>query len=485
MPDRRALLGFGAAALAGRPSRSGAQPGQRGAGARRGPHALPSLLRHGPGDLYFTNAEGKQVYLAGIHTWPASQDRGPAFDWPGFLALQERIGGNLIRMWGIDGEDDHSVRGPTDPLPYARTADGRYDLTELDPAFFDRIRARAIEAGERGMYVSQMLFNAWSLQFEEPPRNPFNASPWKAGNNVNGINGDPRGTGTGADVQTLKDPAITAIQEAYARRVVDALDDLPNVLFEINNETSNTDEGWAWQNHMLGVVKRHDALRGLRHPVGLTTSAMWFGDRGAIPARLAASDADWISPEDERYKTDPPPATGAKVSVVDTDHLWGVGGQSLDWIWMTFTRGHNIWSMDSLKGPDLAGRSMRYDADTTPDKVAAEDAAREGIRQTRLAAEMLDLRGVRSRGDLSSTGFALADPPDGDFAVYAPKGGGFTLDLTGAAGKRLAARWVDVEAGTATEGATVEGGNAAQPFAAPAGRPAALVLRPESRARPG
>ena len=473
MPHRRALLGLGAAVLAG-----------GGGGGRSrveaGTRAPPGPLRHEPGDLYFTDVEGKQVYLAGIHTWPASQDRGPAFDWPGFLALQERIGGNLIRMWGIDGEDDHSVRGPTNPLPYARTADGRFDLTRFDQAFFDRIRGRAIEAGARGIYVSQMLFNGWSLQFGEP-RNPFDASPWKAGNNVNGINGDPRGTGKGADVQTLKDTAITAIQEAYARRVVDALDDLPNVLFEISNETANTDEAWAWQNHMLGVVKRHDALRGFRHPVGMTAAA-WMDDRAGIDARLARSAADWTSPGGQNYEDDPPAATGAKVSVLDTDHIWGIGGQSVDWVWRAFTRGHNILSMDSLRTPDLAGRSVRYDADTTREQIAAEDAAREGIRQTRMVAEMLDLRGVRSRGDLSSTGYALADPADGDCVVYAPKGGAFTLDLSGSAGKRLVARWVDVQAGTVAEGGAVEGGNAAQRFAAPTGgKPAALVLRPADR----
>jgi hypothetical protein len=388
-------------------------------------------------------------------------------------------------MWGIDGEDDHSVRGPTSPLPYARTADGRFDLTRLDDAFFDRIRQRAIEAGGRGMYVSQMLFNGWSLQFGEP-RNPFLASPWKAGNNVNGIDGDPRRTGIGRDVQTLADPAITAIQEAYVRRVVDALADLPNVLFEISNETPSTEEAWAWQHHMVALVKRHDGSRGLRHPVGLTAAAAWIGDGAGVNDRLARSDADWFSPVNSTYPDNPPPASGSKVSIVDTDHLWGIGGQSVDWVWRTFARGHNVLSMDSLRGPDLAGRSVRYDADTPREQTAAEEAAaREGIRQTRAASEMLDLRGVRSRGELSSTGYALADPAGGEFAVYAPEGGGFTLDLSGvAAGKRLAVHWVEVEAGTVAEGGVVvaAGGNAAQRFATPGGKPAALLLRPEGRA---
>ena len=51
------------------------------------------------------------------------------------------------------------------------------------------------------------------------------------------MDGDPRGTGDGAaGVQSLAIPAITALQEAYARKVVDTLNDLDNVLYEIGNE---------------------------------------------------------------------------------------------------------------------------------------------------------------------------------------------------------------------------------------------------------
>jgi hypothetical protein len=476
MPRRRAVLGTGALALAA--AGRGSAQGDALRGEQR---PLPGPLRHEPGELFFTDAgSGKAVYLAGIHTWTTVQDRGPAFDWPAFLALQERCGGNLLRAWATEGPDDFSVDGPTHPVPFARATDGRYDLARFDQAFFDRVRERAIEAGRRGIYVSQMFFNGWSLQFGDEKHNPFKISPWNIRNNVNGVDGDPRGTGYGSDVQTLRDPAITAIQEAYVRRVVDALADLPHVLFEISNESANTEETWDWQDRMLDVAKRHLASRGLARPVGLTASAGWLGGRDRIAVRLAGSAADWVSPDGDRYKTDPPPADGAKVSIVDSDHVWGLGGQSVDWCWQCFTRGHNLWSMDSLKTPDIAGRPAS--TNTSAEQAAAEDAAREGIRQTRTAAEMVDLRGARARGDLCSTGFALADPADGDFVAYAPKGGAFVLDLSGARGKRLAARWVDTGAGAVSEAGVVEGGNASQGFAAPAGRATALVLRPVDRA---
>ena len=66
----------------------------------------------------------------------------------------------------------------------------KFDLTQFDPAYFDRLRTRVQAARQRGIYVSVMLFEGWGLQFgpgawEDHPFNPQN--------NVNGIDGDPNG----------------------------------------------------------------------------------------------------------------------------------------------------------------------------------------------------------------------------------------------------------------------------------------------------
>jgi hypothetical protein len=58
--------------------------------------------------------------------------------------------------------------------------------------------------------------------------------------------------------------------------------------------------------------------------------------------RLVKSPADWISPNPDHfdYKNDPPASDGAKVIILDTDHLWGVGG-NVPWVWKSFLRGQN------------------------------------------------------------------------------------------------------------------------------------------------
>jgi hypothetical protein len=61
---------------------------------------------------------------------------------------------------------------------------------------------------------------------------------------------------------------------------------------------------------------------------------------------MLASPADWISPgRNDGYGENPPAWNEKKVSLHDTDHIWGVGGNPA-WAWKSFLRGHNPIFMD-------------------------------------------------------------------------------------------------------------------------------------------
>jgi hypothetical protein len=75
---------------------------------------------------------------------------------------------------------------------------------------------------------------------------------------------------------------------------------------------------------------------------------------------LLRSTADWISPSGnggEDYQGNPPAADGSKVIIVDTDHLWGVGGDRT-WVWKTFARGLNPIYMDPFEIQDGTPRCV-------------------------------------------------------------------------------------------------------------------------------
>src|SRR5205814_9280432 len=106
-------------------------------------------------------------------------------------------------------------------------------LSKFDQSYFDRLRERVIAAGNEGIYVAVMLFDGWALHLSPAPDN-VEGHPFHAANNVNDI-----GITSILDYQVLPlDPRVQALQEAYIRKVVDTVQDLPNVLYEVANESS-------------------------------------------------------------------------------------------------------------------------------------------------------------------------------------------------------------------------------------------------------
>ena len=81
---------------------------------------------------------------------------------------------------------------------------------------------------------------------------------------------------------------------------------------------------------------------------------MTFQYKGGSNKTLLNSPADWISPNNEGgYRDNPPAADGTKVIITDTDHLWGIGGNSA-WVWKSFLRGPNPIFMDPYDGAVLS-----------------------------------------------------------------------------------------------------------------------------------
>jgi len=301
---------------------------------------------------YFTDGSGRAIYLAGSHNWQNFQDSGhrlsssqdppAAFDYDAYLDFLAIHHHNFFRLWRweVPKWTDAQPKGMVKycrPHPWMRTGPGnandgkpKFDLTRFDPEYFDRMRARAMAAGERGIYVSVMLFEGWEIQFTDAwTYHPFNPS-----NNVNGIDADADGDGKAIEYNTLQDSdmgkRVLALQEAYVRKVVDTVNDLDNVLYEICNEAGPSST--EWQYHLIRLIKEYEAGKPKQHPVGMT-----FQYRSGGNATLYSSPADWISPNpgdaEESYRENPSAAHTGKVIINDTDHLWGHTGGDAVWVW--------------------------------------------------------------------------------------------------------------------------------------------------------
>lgn len=418
-------------------------------GASLGATATGPLRPHPQNPRYFADAAGKPVYLTGTHTWNSLVDIGRGdpperFDFDAYLALLERHHHNFIRLWAWDSTTwDSRANGKLGktfvhnaaPLPWARTGpefalDGRprFDLTKFDPAYFERLRARVQAAGRRGIYVSVMLFEGWGLMHGNRRRGTSPSWAWRSHpfhpeNNINGIN-PSRGTdGVTGDVHALKHPDVNRVQAAYIRHVVDTVNGLDNVLYEVINEGGQKD--WDWW--VVQTIRAHEKTKPKQHPIGLT------GHGAERIDSLLASTADWISPgRNDGYGENPPAWDGRKVSLLDTDHIWGVGGNA-GWVWRSFVRGHNPIFMDPYEGALLGEPGDRR---WEPVRAAMGDA--------RKLAERIDLARAQPNERLSSTTYCLA-VPGREYVVYQPKPNEqFAVEL--AAG-RYRGEWFDVGKG--------------------------------------
>jgi hypothetical protein len=470
-------------------------------------HASGPLRHSIAGSPYFSDNSGKAVYLTGSHVWNNLQEIEPPlrmdnesrwleptdprkeFDFAKYLRFLVTENHNFIRLWAWEEPTWLSwlnTRITIEPSPFARTGPGlafdglpKFDLTKFNQNYFDRLRSRVREAGDNGIYVSVMLFEGWSIgSYGMTGKNPWQSHPFNFPNNINGVSGDLNKDNEGLEIHTLKNPEVTALQEAYVRKIVSTLNDLDNILYEIANESPPTSKDWQY--HMINFIRECEANKAKQHPIGMTT---------CFPAcensELFASPADWISPnctDKEDYCKNPPESNGRKVVITDTDHLCGVfcGGT---WVWKSFARGLNPIFMDPVWMPQW-------------------ESSRKAMGMTRAYAMRMDLARVRARSELASSGYCLANP-ESEYLVYVPfqphkleslpiirrfrsKISNFrwrikqkvAVDLSAAAGD-FSVEWCDPATGNITDGTFVRGGGK-RSFTAPFRGDAVLYLRKQT-----
>jgi hypothetical protein len=436
---------------------------------------------------YFIDGSGKAIYLSGASTLASLQDSGssdppPVFDYLAYLDLLRKHNHNFFRLyrhesprWNLEKDDDNYWYAP---MPYRRTGPGdaqdtkpKFNLAQLDDEYFDRLRQRVEQAQARGIYVSVMLFNGFSVADHKGSagngrNNPWRSHPFHRANNINGIDGDPGRRESGEATHTLAVPEVTALQEAYVRRVIDTVNEFNNVLYEISNESRG--DSRDWQYHLIAYVKNYEKSKRKQHPVGMVSQ---FPD-GDI-AMLLRSPADWISPPS--HLLNPPVADGGKVVINDTDHICGFCGDPA-WVWKSFTRGNNTAFLDPY---DYLTASRSFDPQWDP--------IRRNLGYALTYTRRMNLSAMRPRPDVSSTGYCLASPgPEpAEYLVYAPHYTGrfdrylnartITVDLSGTTGE-LSVEWLDPCTGLSTDGIkTTGGGN--RSFVAPFDGDAVLYIR--------
>jgi hypothetical protein len=446
-----------------------------------GPIMTP-LRAHSTSPNYFSDASGKVVYLTGSHTWNAFQDWGTndspvPFDFDAFVKMLVGHNHNFTLLWQTELSrfcglpvtagvpPDFSVT----PLPWQRTGPGnasdgklKFDLTKFDQTYFDRLRERVRKLSAARIYAGVYFFSGeWLLRF----RCPVDGYPFTGSNNVNGIDD---GGGTGSVTMTAPN-AITAIQDALVEKIIDTLNDLPNVLWIVSEEAPSHSK-W-WNDHLIAFARSYEATKPVQHPIGY---AALDDSNDSV---LLNSDADWIAPaarfpqfrlRDFFYR----PNCGkgyprCKVIINDSDHsyfgMWNDSAQvNRNFFWINFTSGNQTIFMDPYVV--YYPRENRNLCLTPLNGICAEpDPHWDGVRDTmgfiRYYAEQMNLAAMTAQRALSSTGYALANtnPIGAEFLIYSPDGSNFTVDLSGNEGQ-FAVEWMNPAIGVKVPTSIVRGG---------------------------
>ena len=448
---------------------------------------------------YFTDGSGKAIYLTGSHTWNNFQDWGTngatqALVFTAYAKMLVDHHHNFTLLWAIELPVFRGLpttaSAPPDftvtPQPWQRTGPGnasdgkpRFNLTEFNQAYFDRLRSRVEQLNAAGIYAGVYLFSGeFLLRF----RFRGDGYPLTGSNNVNGID-----DGGGTQSLTMTAPnAITAIQDAYVKKVITTLNDLPNVLWIVSQEAP-VDSRW-WNGHLIALVRSYEAGKPLQHPIGYGALDGQRDDDAIIN-----SDADWIAPS---ARISPTATFGSghpscKVNINDSDHsyfgIWNDSPQvNRNYFWINFTNGNQTLFMDPYVV--YYPREKRNLCPAPVNGISSgPDPRWENVRATmgyiRGYAQRMNLAAMTPQGKLSSTGHALASAGSAhsEFLVYAPSGGTFTVDLSKSSG-RADVEWMNPTTGGNSRGADVSGG-ATKTFTPPFDGDAVLYLSVQAPSR--
>lgn len=458
--------------------------------ATRSQFQLSGPLQHNPANpRYFTDGSGKAIYLTGSHTWAVMQDIWLEGDEPiitdynAFITMLADYGHNFMRFWQwqpVKNAPWNEVPTLFAPLPYRRTGPGlandgqpKFDLTAWNEDYFTRLHERIAAAGAKGIYAAIMLYEAWGIRWATPTTDPWIHHPLNPANNVNGATDNPvLENGKAWDLFSLNCPQILAQQKAYVRKMIETVNDLDNVLYEVCNEVPARAEAFEWMDHMAAFIHETEAQMPKQHPVGITAEG--GGQDNPI---LFKTCADWVSPGNGpafEYRYNPPAGDGSKVIVNDTDHLWGHGAE-VPWVWKSFTRGLNVLFMDPWQR--IPGEMEYYQdggVSTNQRYYYKWDEVRRNMGYTRSFALKMDLNRCVPHNELCSSGFCLADPGH-EYLCFFPAGGSEGVNLRDQPGK-YHAQWFNPATGKTYDGGVLEGSTDHAPEAPFAGM-AVLYLK--------
>jgi hypothetical protein len=397
------------------------------------------------------------------------------FQWPEELLVPQldRIracGGNVIRNTMSDRQD----RG-FEVYPYLRREDGKYDLEQWNPTYWERFRRLLQETKNRGIFVQIEVWDRFDYTDSGKPQN-WQPHPYNPANNVN-YTFDESGFAQrypdhpGANRQPFffttpnqrNNERVLRYQQRFVNRMLDESLQFDHVLYCMDNETQAEEE---WGRYWAQFIKARAAQEN-KH---VQVTEMWD---------------DWNLTAESHKRTFDHPELYDFVDVSQNNHNKGDRHWELFLAVRQYLAAHprpmnttktygadgNKFGHTDQDGIErfwrhlLAGAaSMRFHR---PDSgLGISDKAVSTIRAARLTEVLVPMWHLTAAQHLlgqreANEAYAASDlstsatsnrPPS--VVVYFPRGGEVTLQCP-ELGKQVRLQWISIDQGTLGEAAMV------------------------------
>jgi hypothetical protein len=490
--------------------------------------AIGPLVQSGTNSRYWIvkGTTGPAIIFRGDYSWnllmPYGENGAPqTVSFANFVTFAKSHNINMVTLWRKDTPVLYGwqlgVNWTIGNWPWNRPGPGtasdgnpEWDLTSYNSTFFSTLRTDCLLLYQNGIYCNILLFDMSDNTFT---RGSADGGPFTSGNNINSVADgylNSGSVGTGMSTMTTNN-AVSNAEDAFVKHLIDNINDLPNVTYELAEEQPGTSfngsPGYGgastmtfWAPHMLGLIHAYEGggtwesttypAKALQHPVGI--GSMNVND--VSDSTLYSSTLDWIEPTINSTFSNQFPANVAtnnqsKVVVNDSDHsqdaatLLNSNGtvndpQDREYIWENITSGAaGVYFLDpylvslSTTSPvrNTCGGTITDGICTTVD--TKWDNFRNALGYVGNVTSLLDFQLITPQTSKCSTTFCLTNNAASGYkgVFYQTVGGGaFTVDLSAvSSGTTVTSKWMRTTTGVVTTGTSVMGGSATQSFTPP------------------
>ncbi len=249
-------------------------------------HDESNHIKYYPGNPHYWQYKGQPVLLLGATN---NDNLFQSENMVEELDNMKEAGGNYIR-------NTMSSRDRGDVQPFLQLPDGKYDLNQWEPDYWQKLERLLKETYERDITVQIELWDPHDIY-----GNGWERHYWNPDNNINyGVDGVTLKSAYGEDAMTNihdffytvpalhDDQVVLYHQRRFVEKVLSYTLDYPNVLYCITNEIHpNTLPEWGW--YWSRFIKAYAYLKG-RTP--LVTEMFWDPEMRGMPHRAVLDRPD-------------------------------------------------------------------------------------------------------------------------------------------------------------------------------------------------